>query len=121
MSQYRKKPVVIDATQWNKNGDHPQDYAKPQDGLEGGQLRTWTGDECKANNWEGQIVRYYRHPTVDGQTACKHCGGIMHDHGWIDTLEGGHIVCPGDFIITGVAGEHYPCKPSIFAATYEAL
>jgi len=43
----------------------------------------------------------------------------MHVHGWIDTLEGGHIVCPGDWIITGVAGENYPCKPKIFAATYE--
>lgn len=45
----------------------------------------------------------------------------MHDHGWIDTLEGGHIVCPGDFIITGVKGERYPCKPDIFAATYEPV
>jgi hypothetical protein len=43
----------------------------------------------------------------------------MHDHGWIDTLEGGHIVCPGDWIITGVKGERYPCKPDVFAMTYE--
>jgi hypothetical protein len=28
-------------------------------------------------------------------------------------------VAPGDWIITGVQGEHYPCKPEIFAATYE--
>lgn len=42
-------------------------------------------------------------------------------YGWIDTLEGGHIVTPGDFIITGVAGEKYPCKPDIFAATYEPV
>lgn len=33
----------------------------------------------------------------------------------------GHIVCPGDWVITGVQGEHYPCKPDIFAATYEAV
>jgi len=39
---------------------------------------------------------------------------------WIETLEGGHIVTSGDFIITGVKGEHYPCKPDIFALTYEA-
>jgi hypothetical protein len=45
----------------------------------------------------------------------------MHDHGWIDTLEGGHIVCPGDYIITGVNGEHYPCKPDIFWRTYELV
>ena len=41
-------------------------------------------------------------------------------HGWIKTLEGGHIVSPGDWIIKGVKGEFYPCKPDIFAATYEA-
>ena len=39
--------------------------------------------------------------------------------GWIDTLEGGHIVSPGDWIATGVQGEHWPIKPDIFAATYE--
>jgi hypothetical protein len=42
----------------------------------------------------------------------------MHHHGWIDTFEGGHIVCPGDWIITGVKGEVYPC-PDIFEATYD--
>jgi hypothetical protein len=29
------------------------------------------------------------------------------------------FVTPGDWIITGVKGEHYPCKPDIFEATYE--
>ncbi len=41
--------------------------------------------------------------------------------GWIKTLEGGHIVTPGDWIITGVKGETYPCKPDIFAATYDEV
>jgi len=45
----------------------------------------------------------------------------MHNHGWIDTLEGGHIVCPGDWIITGIEGERYPCKPGIFEQTYEPV
>ena len=39
----------------------------------------------------------------------------------IDTLEGAHTVTPGDWIITGIKGEKYPCKPDIFAATYERL
>ena len=43
------------------------------------------------------------------------------DHGWINTLEGGHIVSPGDWIITGIAGEKYPCKPDIFAETYDKV
>lgn len=37
----------------------------------------------------------------------------------IGTLEGDHRADPGDFIIRGVAGEFYPCKPDIFAQTYE--
>lgn len=38
---------------------------------------------------------------------------------WIDTLEGIHAVTPGDWIATGVQGEHWPIKPDIFAASYE--
>lgn len=121
MAKYRKKPVVIDATQWLKNGDHPLDYAAQKQGLENGVMRTWTGDEVKALGWEGQIVRYYRRPSGDGNEFCQYCKNVMHIHGWIDTLEGGHIVCPGDWIITGVAGEKYPCKDSIFKATYEEV
>lgn len=37
----------------------------------------------------------------------------------IPTLEGNMIGSLGDWIITGVKGEHYPCKPDIFEATYE--
>lgn len=37
----------------------------------------------------------------------------------IHTLEGDLIASPGDFIITGVNGEQYPCKPDIFWKTYE--
>jgi hypothetical protein len=39
----------------------------------------------------------------------------------IGTLEGPHEVTPGDWIIRGVKGEFYPCKPDIFEATYEAV
>jgi len=52
---------------------------------------------------------------------CKHCSNYFRHHGWCGTLEGGHIVCPGDWIITGVQGEKYPCKPDIFEATYEKV
>lgn len=38
----------------------------------------------------------------------------------ITTLEGAMTASPGDWIIKGVKGEFYPCKPDIFAATYEA-
>lgn len=119
--KFRKKPVVIDAVQWWKNGDHPLDYSKTHVGFEKGSLRDFAPDERKQKQWEGDIVRYCRKPEINGNETCKHCGNAMHVHGWIDTLEGGHIVCPGDWIITGVKGEHYPCKPDIFAATYDPV
>lgn len=84
MTQFRKKPVVIEATQWHNHGDHPA------------------------------VVPY--DPAVSGQ----HIKGIG-PYGWVKTLEGGHIVSPGDWIITGVKGECYPCKPDIFAATYDEV
>lgn len=112
--KYRKRPVIVEAHQWFKNGDHPADncdiIGPPPEA------------EPNANDFcltEGKVVRYFRDPDTRGAEPCKHCGKWMHDHGWIDTLEGGHIVCPGDYIITGVAGEYYPCKPDIFQATYE--
>lgn len=37
------------------------------------------------------------------------------------TLEGDHRVSPGDYIIRGVHGEIYPCKPDIFAKTYDIV
>lgn len=40
---------------------------------------------------------------------------------FIRTLEGETCVSEGDFVIRGVKGEHYPCKPDIFAATYEEV
>lgn len=48
--------------------------------------------------------------SVDGVATCV-----------IPTLEGQHIATEGDFIIRGVQGEFYPCKPDIFAATYTKL
>lgn len=80
MAQYRKKPVVIEATQWFKPGDHPAVVLKSD-------------------------PNRYSDPGIP----------------WVDTLEGGHVVTPGDWIITGVKGEHYPCKPEIFAMTYEPV
>lgn len=44
-----------------------------------------------------------------------------HSEIHIPTLEGLMTAAPGDFIIRGVHGEFYPCKPDIFRATYEAV
>ena len=108
--KFRKKPVVVEASQWFKNGDHPED----------GDDR-FTAGEFAGEKLEGKVVRYYRRPDVPGSSQCEQCGMLHDDHGWIDTLEQGHRVCPGDWIITGVEGERYPIKDGIFRRTYEAI
>lgn len=108
--KFRKRPVIIEATQWFTNGDHPLDNCEL--------LRSREGIDFLS---EGKVVRYYRRPDGSWNRNCQKCGNIMHLHGWIDTLEGGHIVCPGDWIITGVKGEMYPCKNEVFKAAYEEV
>lgn len=48
-----------------------------------------------------------------------HIGGNPRSGWYIPTLEGGHEVTLGDYIITGIQGEQYPCKPDIFQKTYD--
>lgn len=76
MAKFRKKPVVIEAVQFNAGGDHPAVFS----------------DERSAT---GFAIHTLEHQKV------------------------AHEVTPGDWIITGVSGEVYACKPDIFAATYE--
>jgi hypothetical protein len=47
--------------------------------------------------------------------------GPNETQAYIETLEGPLNVSDGDWIITGVKGEQYPCKPDIFDATYELV
>lgn len=86
--KFRKKPVVIDAIQWDgtRTGVDAINAAFPQ-------IRA-------------TLLRIQLH--------------AEHVDAWsIKTLEGHLRVSPGDWIIKGVQGEFYPCKPDIFAATYE--
>jgi hypothetical protein len=82
MAKYRKRPVVIEATQF-------------------------VHDHSGHGNHEaiGELVDGWK----DADTP------------FIKTLEGELTVSNGDWIITGIAGERYPCKPDIFAATYEPV
>ena len=94
MPKYRKKPVIIEAEQFfAANDPWPAGVEKYRPTIE--ELEKWISAESQ----------YALHP--DGHTAV------------IKTLEGPLLVCDGDWIITGVKGERYPCKPDIFAATYE--
>jgi hypothetical protein len=108
--KFRKKPVEAEAHQWFQNGDHPEDGTE-----------RFVDGEFKGELLEGKVVRYYRHPIVSGMSFCEQCGKPRDVHGWIDTLEQGHRVCPGDWIVTGIKGERWPVKPDIFEATYEAV
>jgi len=57
----------------------------------------------------------------DEEDVCLQCRCPFKEHGQIETLEGFEVVCPGDWIITGVKGEKYPCKPDIFEEIYEPV
>jgi hypothetical protein len=70
-----------------------------------------------------EALQYDPNRTVDAIAFCgcgKHAEWSMHNLNLvIHTLEGDMVCSPGDFIIKGVKGEFYPCKPDIFALTYE--
>lgn len=90
MPRYRKKPVVIDAVHW--------------DGTKVDYTPVWLSD---ALQMEG---------APDTDIGCiMRVGNQIH----IGTLEGVMIASPGDYILQGVKGEIYPCKPDIFELTYE--
>lgn len=90
--RFRKKPVVIEAMQ----------VPDPSDLEAWGALAGWLLDHCEA---PAQIVGPDSGVGIDGLV--------------IRTLEGDMRADIGDWVIRGVAGEFYPCKPAIFAETYE--
>ena len=102
--KYRKKPVVIEAVRWNV----PDENGK-----------VLLAKECN----DHPKVRATSYKEVYEMCGTSGCSKEPPYWGWevmgvIDTLEGKHIVIPGDYIIKGVKGEFYPCKPDIFEKTY---
>lgn len=69
-----------------------------------------------------EISAYYV-SAVNINQAANWCGGrvVNNTKIEIDTLEGVMTAQTGDYIIKGVQGEFYPCKPDIFKATYEPV
>lgn len=98
MDRYRKKPLVIDAVQWDGTA---QGAAPIIDRI----LRS-----------DGKAV----YLCADPERCAEHDGDAPHTIR-ISTLEGDMSASVGDWIIRGVHGEFYPCKPQVFAATYEPL
>jgi hypothetical protein len=61
------------------------------------------------------MARYRKKPVViDAE-------GPLAEQRLIETLEGTMRADVGDYVITGIHGEQYPCKPDVFAATYEPV
>jgi hypothetical protein len=100
MARFRKKPVVIEAVQLNW--------------CNWGAVCEFLGDIISPSNPARGVDTY---SDTCGEDSMRYAGP------WIEltipTLEGDHIARHGDWIIKGVNGEFYPCKPDIFAATYE--
>jgi hypothetical protein len=93
MGQYRKKPVVIEAVRWTGDNGSLTEILK----LDG------------AHPYADQA-----HSRVDGRVSQLRSGDLA-----IETLEGVMTARIGDWIIRGVKGEIYPCKPEVFDATYD--
>jgi hypothetical protein len=93
MAQYRKKPVVIEAVQYNN--------------LNREEIEKFVGKKL--------------HQELETETAYLAGKGSPKFSLIIETLEGNHKAMPNDYIIKGIKGEFYPCKPDIFEATYEKL
>ena len=89
--KFRKKPVVIEAVRW-------------------------TG-----NNLREVIAFTGLHPSAEKWTWTEYVTVVKNDGLKIFALEGPLMAAVGDWIIRGVKGEYYPCKPDIFEATYETL
>jgi len=69
------------------------------------------------NNWDE--VKSFTNNTAHTLTIERRINGIATCI--IPTLEGQHIATEGDWIIKGIKGEFYPCKPDIFEQTYEQV
>jgi hypothetical protein len=87
---FRRKPVTIEAVRLDPHNLN--------------EILGWIG----RNDGVAMPIR------TSPQTASRITGSIL-----IHTLEGDHRAEPGDWVIRGVKGEFYPCKPDIFEATYE--
>lgn len=117
MSTYRTRQRTAEATRWFKNGDHPTDRVGKREldvvALADEHPELFGPDEVGPipddaptyERLEGAVVRFFRHPDVDGSETHSVCGWIWNSHGWLDTGDGGQTVCPGDWVIDeGVSG-----------------
>lgn len=79
------------------------------------QAMRWTPNDTASANRVREWLKDYCFGTWGTEGIGGKCAILLQ------TLEGVMRVSPGDWIIRGVKGEFYPCKPDIFAATYELV
>lgn len=94
MAKYRKKPIIIEAMQYENT-------------LEGhNKILKWANSfpAIPPNSYPLNLTYY-----------------IAHGYLVVHTLEGNMEASPGDWIIKGIRGEFYPYKPDVFEATYEPV
>lgn len=100
----------MEAYIWNKNGDIPNEVTEVfKSGKYAGEL------------YEGSVVRYFRHPNIDGNSICALCNKPYHDHGWIDQDEEGITVCPGSYVVKHSNVEYSVYSPEVFAKNFEMV
>ena len=92
MAKFRKKPVVIEAYQMTQ------------------------ANRLNSPAWPAWLTAAWNKDFEEVGALYPVARSLL-----INTLEGSHVVSDGDYIIRGIANELYPCKPDIFAATYEAV
>ncbi|AXG66434.1 hypothetical protein JA13_031 [Dickeya phage vB_DsoM_JA13] len=89
-------PVI--SCQWFHNGDFPGENP----------------------DFEGTVVRYFRHPNHPGESICPHCNNKFHDHGFVDRSES-MVVCPGDVLFSFYANDVIENLGKISAKTYKEI
>lgn len=76
----------------------------------------------EALQWLGTFESYHKVCEFVGKSLQNnHLGQPEPQDIYIETLEGTHTATKGDYIIKGIKGEFYPCKPDIFEMTYELV
>lgn len=106
--KYRKKPVIVDALQWN--GDL----------LQIDEMLNFLGGSTQKFDFDKEYE--IEEPTFKMKLWYPDLDGFMDEVTLdIKTLEGLMHVSKGDYVIKGVNGEYYPCKPDIFEKTYEKV
>lgn len=93
-------------------------------------IQGWLDGEPRAYRKRPVVIKAARLGNFNAAGIAEWSGGTMRGgpdggskgaHVIIHTLEGNVVASPGDYVIKGVAGEFYPCKPDIFEATYELV